>query len=56
MTQAQLAERLGCLQKTISSIEIGTRRVGAIELIQLGEALNLDPAAAIRRIAKALEE
>lgn len=52
LTQAQLAERLGWLQKTVSDIEIGTKRVTAIELIQLGEALKFDPAAAIRRIAK----
>jgi transcriptional regulator with XRE-family HTH domain len=52
LTQAQLAERLGWLQKTISDIEIGTRRVSAIELIQLGDALDFDPAAAIRRIAR----
>ena len=52
LTQAQLAERLGWLQKTISDIEIGTRRVSEIELIQLGDALDFDPAAAIRRIAR----
>jgi transcriptional regulator with XRE-family HTH domain len=55
LTQAQLAERLGWLQKTISDIEIGTKRVSALELIALGEALGFDPAAAIRRIAKVPE-
>jgi transcriptional regulator with XRE-family HTH domain len=52
LTQAELAERLGWDQTTVSHIETGAKRVTAIELIQLGEALQFDPAAAIRRIAK----
>jgi transcriptional regulator with XRE-family HTH domain len=56
LTQAQLAERLGWLQKTVSDIEIGSKRVTAIELIQLGEALGFDPRDAIDRIAKLPEE
>jgi transcriptional regulator with XRE-family HTH domain len=52
LTQGQLAERLGWDQKTVSDIETGGRKVSAIELIQLGEVLGFDPAAAIRRIAK----
>jgi transcriptional regulator with XRE-family HTH domain len=52
LTQAQLAERLGWLQKTVSDIEIGTRKVSAIELIELGNALGFDAPAALRRIAK----
>jgi transcriptional regulator with XRE-family HTH domain len=56
LTQAQLAERLGWIQKTVSDIEIGTRRVSAIELIQLGDALGFDSAAALRRVAKVQEE
>jgi transcriptional regulator with XRE-family HTH domain len=52
LTQAQLAERLGWLQKTISDIEIGTKRVTALELIELGEALGFDAPAALRRIGK----
>jgi transcriptional regulator with XRE-family HTH domain len=56
LTQAQLAERLGWLQKTVSDIEIGTRRVSAIELIQIGEALGFDPMKALGRIAKVRDE
>jgi transcriptional regulator with XRE-family HTH domain len=56
LTQAQLAERLGWLQKTISDIEIGSKRVSAIELIQLGQALGFDPRDAIDRIAKLPEK
>jgi len=52
LSQGQLAERLGWDRTTISDIETGTKRVTAIELIELGEALDFDPAAAVRRVAK----
>jgi transcriptional regulator with XRE-family HTH domain len=52
LTQTALAERLGWPQTTISDIEIGDKRVTAIELIQLGEALGFNPGAALNRIAK----
>jgi transcriptional regulator with XRE-family HTH domain len=52
LTQEALADRLGWDQKTVSNIEAGSKRVTAIELIELSEALGFDPAAAIRRIAK----
>jgi transcriptional regulator with XRE-family HTH domain len=52
LTQAQLAERLGWEKTSISDIETGGRRVTAIELIQLGEALSFNPGAALNRIAK----
>jgi transcriptional regulator with XRE-family HTH domain len=56
LTQAQLANRLDWNQKTVSNIEAGSKRVTAIELIELSEALGFDPAAAIRRIAKVKED
>jgi transcriptional regulator with XRE-family HTH domain len=52
LTQAQLAERLGWDQKTISNIERGQHRVTLIEAIELGEVLGFDAAALVRRIAK----
>jgi transcriptional regulator with XRE-family HTH domain len=52
ITQAQLAQRLGWEQTSISDIETGAKRVTAIELIELGEALGFDAPAALRRIAK----
>ena len=52
LTQAQLAERLGWDQKTISNIERGQHRVTLIEIIELGEALGFDPAKVARSIAK----
>ena len=55
ITQAELAKRLGWPQTTVSDIEIGDKRVTALELIQLGEALGFDAPAALRRIAKVPE-
>ncbi len=55
LTQRQLAERLGWDQSVISEIETGQRRVSVVELIALAKALDFDPAAAIRRIAKVAE-
>jgi transcriptional regulator with XRE-family HTH domain len=55
LTQAQLAAKLGWDQTTISDIETGTKRVTAIELIQLAEALGFDAPAALRRIVKVRE-
>ena len=52
LTQTELAKRLGWPQTTISDIEIGDKRVTAIELIQLGQALDFNPGAALNRIAK----
>jgi transcriptional regulator with XRE-family HTH domain len=55
LTQAQLAERLGWDQTTVSHIETGAKRVTAIELIQLGQALGFNPGAILNRIAKVPE-
>jgi transcriptional regulator with XRE-family HTH domain len=52
LTQQQLADRLGWDQKTISNIERGQHRVTLIEAIELGAALDFDPVALMRRIAK----
>lgn len=42
LTQAQLADRLGCQQSLIARIESGQRRVDAVELVILARALDLD--------------
>jgi transcriptional regulator with XRE-family HTH domain len=51
ITQRQLAAKLGWDQKTVSNIESGAKRVTALELIELAEAIGFDAAAVIRRIA-----
>jgi transcriptional regulator with XRE-family HTH domain len=53
LTQRQLAAKLGWNQRTISKIESGSKRVSVVELIALGKALEFDPTAALRRVAKA---
>ena len=53
ISQAELGLRLGWSQRTIGKIETGEKRVTAVELIELGAALEFDPAAALRRVAKA---
>jgi transcriptional regulator with XRE-family HTH domain len=52
LTQTELASRLRWHQRTVSKIELGSKRVTVVELIELARALGFDPAAAIRRIAK----
>lgn len=52
LTQRELAVKLGWDQRTISQIESGSKRVSVLELIALAGALDFDPAAAVRRVAK----
>jgi transcriptional regulator with XRE-family HTH domain len=53
LSQAELGQRLGWSQRTIGKIETGEKRVTAVELIEIGEVLDFDSAAALRRVAKA---
>jgi transcriptional regulator with XRE-family HTH domain len=53
LTQRELAARLGWDHKTISKLERGSKRLTVLELIELGKALEFDPAAAVRRVGKA---
>jgi transcriptional regulator with XRE-family HTH domain len=52
LTQQEVAARINRPQRFISRIERGLHRVTAVELIELSEALEFDPAAVIRRIAR----
>jgi transcriptional regulator with XRE-family HTH domain len=52
LTQAELARRLGWDQTTVSHIETDIKRVTAIELIELGEALDFNPGTVLNRIAR----
>lgn len=56
LKQVELAERLGWSQRTISQIETGEKRVTVVEFVELSRALEFDPSAAIRRLAKVREE
>lgn len=42
MSQASLAEKLGRYQSVVASMESGSRRVDAVELIDIADALGFD--------------
>jgi transcriptional regulator with XRE-family HTH domain len=52
LSQAELAERLGWDQTTVTHIETGSKRVTVIELIELSEVLGFNLCTAMRRVAK----
>lgn len=43
LTQAQLCKRIKRDRNFVSTVELGTRMLDAIELIEYAEALGLDP-------------
>ena len=54
LKQAEVAARLGLPASYLSKIESGTRRLDVIELIRIAEAMEMDPAALIAEVQKAL--
>jgi transcriptional regulator with XRE-family HTH domain len=52
LTQQQVAERVGRLRGSFQG-RAGLHWVTVVELIELAAALDFDPAAALRRLAKA---
>lgn len=52
--QADLAARLGMPASYLSKIENGTRRLDVIELVQIAEAMGVEPDAIVRDVAAAL--
>ena len=51
LTQQQLADRLGKPQSFVAKYEGVERRVDVIEFLEISQALQLDPARAVREIA-----
>lgn len=51
LTQQQLADRLGRPQSFVAKYEGGERRIDLIEFITIANALEFDPARAVREIA-----
>lgn len=51
VTQQQLADRLGRPQSFVAKYEGGERRIDVIEFIAIANALDLDPARAVREVA-----
>ena len=54
--QSDVAARLGLPASYLSKIENGTRRLDVIELTQIAEAIQTDPAEIVRELAKALRK
>jgi ribosome-binding protein aMBF1 (putative translation factor) len=54
LKQAEVAARLGLPASYLSKIENGTRRLDAIELIRIAEAMNTDPADIVRELQQEL--
>jgi transcriptional regulator with XRE-family HTH domain len=54
LKQSDVAARLGLPASYLSKIENGTRRLDVIELIQIAEAMDSDPAGIVRQLEKAL--
>ncbi len=52
LTQAQVAERIGRYQSFVATFERGQKRIDAVELVEIAEAIGFDPREAIKVIAK----
>lgn len=56
LKQSEVAARLGLPASYLSKIENGTRRLDVIELIQIAEAMESDPAEIVRELQRALRK
>lgn len=52
LRQVDVAEKIGKKQQWVALVEAGQRRISVVEFIALAEALNFDPAKAIKKISK----
>ncbi|MGB9366769.1 MAG: helix-turn-helix transcriptional regulator [Xanthobacteraceae bacterium] len=52
LTQVQIAKKLGRYQSFITDYERGQKRIDAVELVQIAEAIGFDPVEAIRLIKR----
>ncbi len=53
LTQAQVAKRIKRYQSFVATFERGQKRIDAVELVEIAEAIGFDPKEAIKVIAKA---
>lgn len=50
LTQTELARRLEARQQFVSRYEVGERHLDVVELVDVAEALGLDPVALVRKL------
>jgi transcriptional regulator with XRE-family HTH domain len=50
LTQAEVGKKLGRHQPFVSEVEAGQRRVSAVELMDIAEAIGFDPYEAVDRM------
>ncbi len=55
LKQSDIAAKLGLPASYLSKIENGTRRLDVIELMQIAEAMEVDPAEIIRELQEELQ-
>jgi transcriptional regulator with XRE-family HTH domain len=53
LTQAQVAKRIGRYQSFVATLETGEKRIDAVELVDIAEAIGFDPKEALKVIARA---
>ena len=53
LTQAELAKLVGSYQSFVADFERGERRLDVVQFLDFAEALEFEPGAAIRKVAKA---
>jgi transcriptional regulator with XRE-family HTH domain len=53
LTQAEVAKKLGLRQPTLSKVEAGEYQLGLLDFVRYCQAVDLDPADGIRRLANA---
>lgn len=52
LRQVDLAKKLGVYQSWVTHMESGQRRIDVVELIELSQILDFDPAEVVRKLAK----
>lgn len=52
LTQTQVAKRISRYQSFVATFERGQKRIDAVELVEIAEAIGFDPKEAIKLIAK----
>ncbi len=52
LSQTKLAERLGKPQQFVSRYEVGERRLDVVELLDVADAIGIDPLELLRHVSR----